>query len=166
MTPGGGLSPEPPDPQSSPQPASVPLSCDAGVESEQSDGRWGKSGKEEPVGVPYGANPETCPVRAWLAWHAAAGITQGRAFRSIDRHGNLGDAISSKAIGAIIVQAGAAAVLHVRYTGHSVRRGMATAAQAAGHDVLSVARPGGWSPHSPVIWGRFEVQDRFGQTTP
>jgi hypothetical protein len=36
------------------------------------------------VVVVYGKNPDTCPVRAWLTWKAASGITTGAAFRAID----------------------------------------------------------------------------------
>ena len=39
------------------------------------------------IGIPYGSNPVTCPVRAWRAWLLASGITGGAAFRSITGHG-------------------------------------------------------------------------------
>lgn len=42
------------------------------------------------VVVAYGKNPDTCPVRAWLTWKAAAGLATGPAFLPIDRWGNLG----------------------------------------------------------------------------
>src|SRR5262249_51616559 len=42
------------------------------------------------VGVPYGSNPETCPVRCVQAWIEHAGLSDGPVFRSIDRHGRLG----------------------------------------------------------------------------
>jgi len=43
------------------------------------------------VGVPYGSNPATCPVRAYRAWVEAAGFVEGAVFRPVDRHGNIGD---------------------------------------------------------------------------
>ena len=39
---------------------------------------------------PYGSHPATCPVRAWRRWLVLSGIDTGPAFRSVDRHGNLG----------------------------------------------------------------------------
>jgi hypothetical protein len=37
------------------------------------------------IGIPYGSNPQTCPVRAVQAWLAASAITTGPIFRHIDR---------------------------------------------------------------------------------
>ena len=42
--------------------------------------------KGRKIGIPYGANPETCPVRKVQAWLNEAGITAGPLFRSINRH--------------------------------------------------------------------------------
>ena len=38
------------------------------------------------VGIPYGSNPETCPVRTMQAWIEAAGVSSGPVFRAINRH--------------------------------------------------------------------------------
>ena len=35
------------------------------------------------VGIPYGSNPETCPVRVLQAWLEQSGTTVGPLFRSI-----------------------------------------------------------------------------------
>jgi len=43
------------------------------------------------VAIPFGARPETCTVRAFDQWIAAAGIEAGPVFRSISRHGRLGE---------------------------------------------------------------------------
>jgi len=40
--------------------------------------------------LPYGSHPATGPVRAWRPWLVLSGIDTGPAFRSVDRHGNLG----------------------------------------------------------------------------
>jgi integrase len=86
----------------------------------------------------YGSNVATCPVRAWRAGLTAAGITSGRAFRSIDRHGRIGDSISDKAVALIVkstVVAGEIAngateaeATATRFAGHSLRSGLATSA--------------------------------------
>ena len=41
------------------------------------------------IGIPYGSNPETCPVRTIQAWIEQAGIANGPLFRSINRHGQV-----------------------------------------------------------------------------
>jgi len=97
------------------------------------------------VGIPYGSNPETCPVRAWRAWLAASGLTDGPAFRSINRHGQLGrDALCDHTVALVVkraIVAGAIAkgaseadaiVTAARFAGHSLRSGLATS--AAAHD--------------------------------
>ena len=41
-----------------------------------------QEGEGAAVGLPYGSNPATCPVRAWRAWLEVSGITEGAAFRA------------------------------------------------------------------------------------
>jgi integrase len=50
-----------------------------------------QEGEGQVVGIPFGSNPSTCPVRAWRAWLEVSQITEGPAFRSINRHGQLGE---------------------------------------------------------------------------
>ena len=45
-----------------------------------------QEGEGAAVGLPYGSNPATCPVRAWRAWLEVSEITEGPAFRAITRH--------------------------------------------------------------------------------
>jgi site-specific recombinase XerC len=49
-----------------------------------------QDGAGRKVGIPYGANPETCPVRTMQAWIEQAGISSGPVFRAINRHGQIG----------------------------------------------------------------------------
>ena len=56
------------------------------------------------LGVPYGTNPDTCPVRAFLRWREAAGLREGPVFRLIDRHGNIGSAALTDHTAAKIVK--------------------------------------------------------------
>jgi hypothetical protein len=51
--------------------------------------RCGPKTKAPGVGLRYGSDPQTCPVRTLRAWLDAAGIDEGPAFRHIDRHGRL-----------------------------------------------------------------------------
>jgi site-specific recombinase XerD len=84
-------------------------------------------------GLPYGSEEATCPVRAWRAWVSAAGITEGRAFRSVTRHGHVDESLSDKAIALVIKRRALAAGLDPKpFSGHSLRAGLATAAAQAG----------------------------------
>jgi integrase len=86
------------------------------------------------VGVPYGSNPATCPVRAVRAWRDATGIEDGPLFRPVDRHGRVRDArLSGTAVALIVKRAAARAGLDAHlFAGHSLRAGLATSAAAAG----------------------------------
>jgi integrase len=44
-----------------------------------------QAGEGRKIGIPYGSNPETCPVRTIQAWVEQAGVTAGPLFRSINR---------------------------------------------------------------------------------
>jgi len=48
-----------------------------------------QEGAGRKVGIPYGSNPETCPVRVLQSWIEQARITVGPVFRSINRHGQV-----------------------------------------------------------------------------
>src|SRR5690606_8942616 len=48
-----------------------------------------QEGKGRKIGIPYGSDPATCPVRALRAWLEASGITAGPIFRPINRHGHM-----------------------------------------------------------------------------
>jgi len=75
----------------------------------------------------------TCPVAAYETWVSAAGIVAGRAFRSVDRHGRIGDALSTRAVAKIVQRRADLAGLDAKsFSGHSLRAGFATSAAAAG----------------------------------
>lgn len=86
------------------------------------------------VGIPYGRNIKTCPVRALQAWIADAGITTGPAFRAVTQRGNVApDRLSDRAVALIIKKAAEAAGMDpAQFAGHSLRAGLATSAAAAG----------------------------------
>lgn len=122
--------------------------------------RWSKVHEERRPKVPYGQHLETCPVRAWKAWLDAASITEGPAFRSIDRHGNLGASITPEGIGDAVTELGAQAGLGKR-TAHGLRSGMATEGRRAKHDAVAIARQGGWTKHSREMLGYMQVIDEW-----
>ena len=82
----------------------------------------------------------TCPVASYEAWIAAAAIT-GRAFRSINRHGRLGNRLSDRAIAQIVQRRAAKAGLDpTGFSGHSMRAGFATSAAALGIEERIIMR--------------------------
>ncbi|MFF4653579.1 tyrosine-type recombinase/integrase [Streptomyces sp. NPDC001380] len=134
--------------------------------------------RHDEVAVPYGANPATCPVRAaraLVAALAAAGRTTGPLFVRVDRHGRLappltrrgrtiGDPagrMTAQAAADVVTRRAAAAHLEGRWTGHSMRRGFATAARRAGHDLERIGRHGGWADGSKALLGYLEDGDRW-----
>lgn len=104
-----------------------------------------QEGEGDQVGIPYGANPATCPVRAVRAWLDASGITAGPVFRNVNRHGQVAkEALTPEAVRLIVKRAVERAAeaegwtrekaeeLAANYAGHSLRSGLATSAAIAG----------------------------------
>jgi len=92
------------------------------------------------IGIPYGSNPETCPVRTLLEWIEQAGISSGPLFRSITRHGQVRpDGLSGVDVARVVKKlAGRAGLDAVRYAGHSLRSGHATSAAINGASERSI----------------------------
>lgn len=93
-----------------------------------------QEGQGRLVGIPYGSNPETCPVRAWRRWLDVSGITAGAAFRPVDRQGRVGaERLGDRSVAHTVKRYAAAAGLDPeQMAGHSLRAGLATSAAAAG----------------------------------
>jgi integrase len=92
-----------------------------------------QEGRGVEIAIPHGRSPRTCPVLALRAWLEAAGIEAGAIFRSINRHGGLGDRLSDKGV-ALVVKASVEAAGYdpAPYAGHSLRSGFITTAAPAG----------------------------------
>lgn len=92
-----------------------------------------QEGEGRKVGIPY-ARGAVCPVRALDEWLAASAINDGAVFRPVDRHSRITDAaLSGEAVAAVVKERALAAGLDPsRYSGHSLRAGLATSAAAAG----------------------------------
>lgn len=98
-----------------------------------------QEGEGRKVGIPYGSNPETCPVRALRAWLEATSIESGALFPSITRHGRIQTRMSGFAVALIVKRHAGAAGLDVAvYSGHSLRAGLATSAAIAGASERSI----------------------------
>lgn len=103
-----------------------------------------QEGEGRKLGLPFGSNPETCPVRALRAWQEASGIEGGALFRSITRHGRIGGRLSGYAVALIVKRhAGAAGLEQASYSGHSLRAGLATSAAMAGASERSIMQQTG-----------------------
>jgi site-specific recombinase XerD len=69
-----------------------------------------QEGEGRKIGVPYGSNLETCPVRSLRAYLEASGITTGPLFRPINRHGRLGArALAPEGVALVVKRYAAAA---------------------------------------------------------
>jgi integrase len=86
------------------------------------------------VGLPYGSNPATCPVRSLRTWLEAAEISSGPVLRPVTRHGKVGPGrLSAASANRIVQRAVLRAGLDSRpYSAHSLRAGLATSAAEAG----------------------------------
>ncbi|WP_254876229.1 site-specific integrase [Streptomyces sp. CAI-85] len=128
--------------------------------------------------VPFGSNPATCPVRAVRALReamAGVGRTDGPLFVRVDRHGRIappmyrrgvpiGDTsgrLTAQAAAQVVERTADAAGLDGQWSGHSLRRGFATAARKAGHDLVRIGRHGGWADGSRALLGYMEDSDRW-----
>jgi site-specific recombinase XerD len=102
-------------------------------------------GEGRKIGIPYGSNPETCPVRTIQAWTEQAGVTAGPLFRSINRHGHVQSGrLSGIDVARVTKKLAARAGLDpAKYAGHSLRAGHATAAAIAGTSERSIMKQTG-----------------------
>jgi integrase len=110
------------------------------------------------IGIPYGSNPETCPVRTLQAWLEAAAVTSGPVFRSLTRHGHLQvDRLAPVDVARIVKKLAERAGLDpAKYAGHSLRAGHATSAAIAGASERSIMNQTG---HRSVQMVRRYIRD-------
>jgi site-specific recombinase XerD len=99
-----------------------------------------QEGQGRKIGIPYGSNPETCPVRTLQAWLEQAAIAEGPLFRSVNRHGRaLARHLSPADVARIVKKLAKQAGLDPsKYAGHSLRAGHATSAAASGASERSI----------------------------
>lgn len=111
------------------------------------------------VALPYGSAAATCPVRSYRAWMTAAAIQAGPVFRSVDRHGRVGQrAMNAGSVARLIKRAaGAAGLDPAVYAGHSLRAGFATQAFLNGAAEVSIMRQ---TRHKSLDTLRKYIRDR------
>jgi integrase len=110
------------------------------------------------IGIPYGANPDTCPVRVLHEWIEQACIASGVLFRSINRHGRiLTSRLAPIDVARVVKKLALRAGLdQVKYAGHSLRAGHATSAAIAGASERSIMNQTG---HRSVQMVRRYIRD-------
>jgi site-specific recombinase XerD len=117
-----------------------------------------QAGVGRKVGIPYGSNPETCPVRTMQTWMEQAGISAGPLFRSINRHGQVQPGgLSGIDVARVVKKLAERAGLDAaKYAGHSLRAGHATSAAIAGASERSIMNQTG---HRSVQMVRRYIRD-------
>jgi site-specific recombinase XerD len=117
-----------------------------------------QEGQGRKVGIPYGSNPETCPVRTVQSWLEVAAIGAGPLFRSINRHGQVqADRLSGIDVARVVKKlADRTGLDAANYAGHSLRAGHATAAAIAGASERSIMKQTG---HRSVQMVRRYIRD-------
>jgi integrase len=117
-----------------------------------------QAGMGRKIGIPYGSNPETCPVRVLQGWIEQAGIIAGPLFRSINRHGQVQPGrLSGIDVARVVKKLAERAGLEPgKYAGHSLRAGHATSAAIAGASERSIMNQTG---HRSVQMVRRYIRD-------
>jgi integrase len=117
-----------------------------------------QQGAGRKIGIPYGSNPETCPVRVLQGWIEQAGIASGPLFRSINRHGKIQPGrLSGLDVARVVKKLAERAGLDAgKYAGHSLRAGHATSAAIAGASERSIMNQTG---HRSVQMVRRYIRD-------
>jgi site-specific recombinase XerD len=109
------------------------------------------------IGIPYGSDPTTCPVRAYRAWIAAAGITEGPVFRHFHNCTMGTKAITGRVVALTVKKAAERVGLEAtELAGHSLRSGLATTAARNGASERSIMKQTG---HRSVAMLRRYIHD-------
>ena len=108
-------------------------------------------GEGADVAIPFGSQPEVCPVRALEAWRVASGVEEGALFRAVDRHGKVGGRLDGRDVARTLKELAARAGLaSALVSGHSLRAGLATSAALAGHSDRAIMAQGRWKSRTMV----------------
>jgi len=104
-----------------------------------------QEGDGHTVGITYGSNPPTCPVRAWRGWLERSGLQDGPAFRRLSNGRVTLERIAGDGIARMVKRrAKAAGYAPDLFSGHSLRSGFATTAARAGVAEHRIMRQGRW----------------------
>jgi integrase len=116
-----------------------------------------QEGEGRTLGIPYGSDPKTCPVRAYRAWIRAAAITAGPVFRSFRNRTMMDDAITPQVVALVVKKAAERVGIDAaELSGHSLRSGLATTAARNGASERSIMKQTG---HRSVAMVRRYIHD-------
>lgn len=103
-----------------------------------------QKGEGQTIGLPYGSNPLTCPVRSLEDWLLATGLSEGPLFRRINRHGNVLGRLTPQSVRLIVKNCCKKLGLDPgKYGAHSLRSGFCSTAAKAGkaeHQIMKQTR--------------------------
>lgn len=93
-----------------------------------------QSGEGATLGLPYGSDPLTCPVRAYRGWMEASGIQAGPVFRPVTKGGALGlRRLEARVVADVVKRSAERVGLDpAPLAGHSLRAGFITSAAEQG----------------------------------
>jgi integrase len=98
-----------------------------------------QEGQGRKIGIPFGSTPEWCPVRTLRRWLEAVGLEDGPLFRPVKGSTVSAARLSNQAVARLVKRATEAVGLDPsRFSGHSLRAGLATAAAKAGKSERSI----------------------------
>ena len=113
------------------------------------------------VGIAYGSDRRTCPVRAWPAWVQAAHLVDGPAFRHLRNGRMTAERLAGSGIARVIQRRAQAAGLDpALVSGHWLRSGLATTAARTGAPEHKIMRQGRWT-RSPAMRGDIREGEWF-----
>lgn len=98
-----------------------------------------QEGHGRTIGIPYGAHPTSCPIRAVRAWRAVNTADAGPLFRSVLSRDALGGRLSDRAVARLVKAAAVRLGLDpAEFAGHSLRAGFVTSAADGGASEASI----------------------------
>lgn len=117
-----------------------------------------QTGEGRKIGIPFGSQLETCPVRSLLRWLDESRIDEGPVFRAVSRGGliretALSDRVVANVVKRSLIAAGKSAK---RYAGHSLRAGLITQAAMAGVSERAIQEQSG---HKSLLVLRRYIRD-------
>jgi site-specific recombinase XerD len=116
---------------------------------QEGEGRW--------IGIAYGSNPATCPVRAYRKWIGAAQIREGPVFRHFHNRTMGTKAITGRVVALTIKKAAERVGIEAQsLAGHSLRSGLATTAARNGASEASIMKQTG---HRSVVMVRRYIRE-------
>jgi site-specific recombinase XerD len=96
-----------------------------------------QEGVGQVIAIPFGKI--ACPVAALKEWTAISGMQSGAIFRSVNRHGRVGERLTDQSVSDIVKEYAARLRLDPKqFAGHSLRAGFLTSAASRGASIFKM----------------------------